>query len=332
MLDPILIIILKGINDENCILNTLQGTPHIIECIWKHIKAYNSVYWKSLIKVGSDPPCPSTMTESGYERAMNSMFIGIPQDKYFLEITGIVFPQPKDINIDMMPFYMSNCFEHTKLPEYLRSYWHYIIMPLYRSYNSSVHEEDGIVCYLTIKEMKTFSETRNILSPISVLGSKCRIKNVDGPIYKGNGSSFARFYRVASDHERYMKIDRIRGGIYIGFNKENSVQVWDAKIKCDKSKNYKEIVDSDGKLDHVKPYIGQSTVLKGSTAYWITDRTPLECLPFHINQSYLQCFQLVTHQVSFWFEEFSTKNPIGVMPDSKITKHVRNINRDYKSQ
>ena len=118
MFDPILIIILEGINDENCILNTLKGTPHIIEYIWKHIKAYNSVYWKSLIKIASDPPCPSTMTESGYEQAMNSMFIGIPQDKYFLEITSVVFPEPKDINIDMMPFYMSNCFEYTKLPEY----------------------------------------------------------------------------------------------------------------------------------------------------------------------------------------------------------------------
>ena len=129
-----------------------------------------------------------------------------------------------------------------------------------------------------------------------------------------------------------MKIDKIRGGIYIAFNDEDSVQIWDAKIKCDKSNHYKEIVDSDGRLEHVKPYLGQSTVLKGRTVYWITDRTPLETLPSYRTQSYFQCFQLVTHQVSFWFEEFSTENPLGVVPDSKITKHVRNINRDYNTE
>ena len=152
ILDPILVAILKGIYDENCILNTLKGTPHIIKCIWQHVKLYNSIYWKSLIKIGSEPPCPSTMTESGYEQAMNSMFIGIPQDKYFLDITDIVFPDPENIHINMMPFLMNNCFESTKLPEYLYSYWQQIIYPLYRSYRSNLVEEDGRVCYLTIHE------------------------------------------------------------------------------------------------------------------------------------------------------------------------------------
>ena len=59
-----------------------------------------------------------------------------------------------------------------------------------------------------------------------------------------------------------------------------------------------------------------------NTMYWITDRTPHESLPLN-NNTYRQYFRLVTHQVSLWFEDHSTKNPLGAVPDPIITKIVK---------
>ena len=326
-LDPILRVVLEGVYDQNCILYSIKGTPHIIQCIWEDVKVYNSGYWKSLIKVGSEPPCPSTMTESGYEQAMNPIFIGVPQDKYFLEITDVVFPEPKALNIFMMPFIISKCFELTKLPKYLYSYWQSIIFPLLRSYQSGLIEEESKICYLTIHEMD--SKAINKYSPLSILDDKCRFKYINKSVYKGKGSSYARYYKIASDHEEYMKIDRIRGGIYIAFNYANAASIWNAKIKCDKSKGYKEIVDNSGEMEHIKPYLGEPTTLRGNAVYWITDRTPLKMFPPNCNESYFQYFQIVTSQVSYWFEEFSTSNPFDVFPDKEMTEYISSRPNDF---
>ena len=35
----------------------------------------------------------------------------------------VEFPEPEDININMMPFILSTDFHESKLPEYLESYW-----------------------------------------------------------------------------------------------------------------------------------------------------------------------------------------------------------------
>ena len=279
-----------------------------------------------MIKVGSEPPCPSTMTESGYEQAMNPMFIGVPQNKYFLEITDVVFPESKALNITMMPFIISECFELTKLPKYLYSYWQSIIFPLLRSYQSGLIEEENKICYLTIHEMD--SKDINKYSPLTILDDKCRIKNVKKSVYKGKGSSYARYYKIASDHEEYMKTDRIRGGIYIAFNYDKAACIWNAKIKCDKSKGYKEILDNSDEMEHINPYLGAPTTLRGNAIYWITDRTPLKILPPKCKESNFQYFQLVTSHVSYWFEEFSTRNPFDLLPDKEITEYVTTCQND----
>ena len=64
----------------------------------------------------------------------------------------------------------------------------------------------------------------------------------------------------------------------------------------------------------------------GCILYWITDRTPHECLPQNneINKrGYRQFFRLVTHKVSTWYEKNNTPNPNGVKPDLKITKILK---------
>ena len=55
--------------------------------------------------------------------------------------------------------------------------------------------------------------------------------------------------------------------------------------------------------------------------YWLTDRTPHESLPLG-KGTYRQFFRIVTSDVSLWYKDHSTANPLGVKPDPTITKIV----------
>ena len=105
-------------------------------------------------------------------------------------------------------------------------------------------------------------------------------------------------------------------------NVENSCEIWNAQIQCDNENNNREIIGRNGDIEYLRRYLGNSKVMKPNTIYWITDRTPHESLAI-ANDTYRQYFRLVTHQVSLWFEEHSTKNPLGVVPDPNITKIVK---------
>ena len=61
---------------------------------------------------------------------------------------------------------------------------------------------------------------------------------------------------------------------------------------------------------------------KENTMYWFTDRTPFEWIPLQ-HRTYQQVIQFILTDVSVWFEEFSTPNPLGVSPDPKKTKIVK---------
>ena len=53
----------------------------------------------------------------------------------------------------------------------------------------------------------------------------------------------------------------------------------------------------------------------------ILSRTPHESLPLETS-GYRQFFRLVTSQVSLWYRDHSTPNPLGVEPDPQITRVV----------
>ena len=55
--------------------------------------------------------------------------------------------------------------------------------------------------------------------------------------------------------------------------------------------------------------------------YWITDKTPHESLPLK-EKTMRQFFRIVTADVSFWFRDHSTPNPLGVLPDPEVTQIV----------
>ena len=65
-----------------------------------------------------------------------------------------------------------------------------------------------------------------------------------------------------------------------------------------------------------------NAIMQPNYLYWITDRTPHESLPLK-EEKYRQYFRLVTHEVSLWVEDHSAKNPLGLVPDSSITKIIK---------
>ena len=51
---------------------------------------------------------------------------------------------------------------------------------------------------------------------------------------------------------------------------------------------------------------------------WMTDSTPHESLPLK-KGTYRQYFRLVTSQVSVWYADHSTPNPLGITPPHHVT-------------
>ena len=87
---------------------------------------------------------------------------------------------------------------------------------------------------------------------------------------------------------------------------------------------------------------GRGLLLEAGRLYWLTDRyvphilfkesthfstilhlhrTPHESLPIK-EGAFRQFFRLVTSQVSLWYADHSTPNPLGVLPDPDVTRIV----------
>ena len=149
-------ILLEGLYDEGSPLHKLRGCQHIMLIIWNDLISY----WKGLIKL----PVPPTPRKSC------SFEFSIPNDDslpscfYLTPVNHGIrngFPDPSDININMMPFIVGDTFEACKLPENIRPYWPMIESCLKPEINRvwchiwptrKIPSEVGKVNYLTIQE------------------------------------------------------------------------------------------------------------------------------------------------------------------------------------
>ena len=116
-------------------------------------------------------------------------------------------------------------------------------------------------------------------------------------------------------------------------NIDNTCAVWNCMIierddkKEDKDDNGEamkvKVMDEMGGLGHLRSCLPKNKryELEGGKLYWITDRTPHEVLPMK-KAGWRQFFRLVSHNLGVWYSDHSTKNPMGVEPDPKITKIV----------
>jgi len=321
-LNPVLRVLLEGAYDNGSPFAKLRGTPHILQIIWEYITSY----WKSLIKIGAKRAKKPRGMEPGAIKI-------VPQDKFVIKLEKVTFPTPQDININMMPFVMGRDFETCRLPKYLHSYWESLIKPLLTSYNANAELEEGKICFLTIQESHvSCNQTQrrpglHTDNPgtfmIEEQGSSSQETiSFKETGYGGKGSSSVRFYEHHWGCGVNLRRHKVQGGIYMASNVENSCAVWNSQVQCDENNDNMEIIRKHGDIEYFRPYLGHRTVMEPNKIYWITDRTPHESLPLK-NDAYRQYFRLVTHQVSLWFDDHSTKNPLGLLPDPNITKIVK---------
>ena len=97
--------------------------------------------------------------------------------------------------------------------------------------------------------------------------------------------------------------------------------MWDCEIKVPGL-----LGDCEDKRERLSKY--GPTVLEPNRIYWMTDRTPHEALPLP-EDTYRQYFRLVTENVSVWYDQHSTANPLGVVPPSTVRVISENKFNDY---
>uniref|UniRef100_A0A7M5WID7 Uncharacterized protein n=1 Tax=Clytia hemisphaerica TaxID=252671 RepID=A0A7M5WID7_9CNID len=313
-INPVLRTILQGVADENCQFSKLYGMPHVVKLIWEKVLVAMHMH----IKFGKD---------ENYERDYNPPPPFIAQTGFRLRF-DVKFPKPTDININMMPFVMAKKFENMQLPDYLKPYSDMIETAFFNELPFFDIEEFGKIGYLTIHESlveEGKSQRRPGLhteSPgfIYVKNDLSDEKCEELCIEKGSGHDKIMALGVWWGKLGYNSHHFPNGGIYMASNVDDSCKVWDCQIVADN--NGEELIRKHGDIEHLRCFLPESTLLKSDILYWINDRTPHESLPLK-KGTYRQFFRLVTHRVSVWYEDHSTKNPNGVVPDPKMTRIVR---------
>ena len=328
-LNPIARVLLQGINDVDSELHKLNGMWFILRKIWKFVTSY----WKANIKCTPfDNECRKTMRN--FEYVVPFLRLTEPEDTLLNESvcinepyigSTITFPKPRAIDINMMPFVMEETFEECCLPDYLRNYWNNIISVC------PLGDEIGNIGYLTIQESYV-EDNKSQRRPgihterpgkLTILVPEESNKNADGlmmeNIAEGEGYSFLRrssFGWGIGNYRRLEEGGELKGGIYMASNVDKSCRIWNCQIMDD------DIIGELGNIEHLRDFLPESEFMAKNEIYWLTDRTPHES--FQLTQgTHRQFFRLVTSQVSLWYEDHSTKNPLGIVPDPKITQIVR---------
>lgn len=289
-LDGLARIILCGVYEDGNIWSKLRGMRYIVESICDCVAGFNRQYL--------DETC----------KAFRS----------YIYSGGNILPPPlKDpigININMMPFYMSDTWDQTKLPKYLNRYSKWI-----NACYVNDPDQEGKICYLTIQESfvkKGETQRRpglHVESPGPMYEHRNQLDDIDpmkGFIFSDNECNGFKW----GDNKS-------KRGIYMATNIQNAYVVWDCMVVT-------KMIGDLGDIEYLRKslpkdnYGDMRNLLGRHTLYWMTKKTPYEALPM-IEDGWVIFFRVVTHQLSFWNEQYCTPNPNGVVPDPKITKIIK---------
>lgn len=233
----------------------------------------------------------------------------------------VQFPEPRDIEINMMPFRPHD------LDTVPKEYSKYI--PLIRQcyignyeYNYAKIRGDPTavvsvrdrVCYLTVHEsLVRVGETQrrpglHIERPGCIArGGRLAVGMEARDIVWGLGRS---------SPDGRMPVD----GIYFASNLGGTSEVYPNLIEAPR-----EVTDAHGGIEHLREFLGTPYRLKAGEMCWITDRTPHASLPVTAPADdpdaefvYRQFFRVVVGKISVWYSKHNTANPLGVLPDAEI--------------
>ena len=104
------------------------------------------------------------------------------------------------------------------------------------------------------------------------------------------------------------------GGIFMASNWSNTCRAWPCQV-------HRAAIGHLGDIDHLRESLPEGRDLQAGEIAWITDTTPHEALPVS-EAGHRQFFRLVASEVSHWYSEHSTPNPLGIVPDPGRTKVV----------
>lgn len=109
-----------------------------------------------------------------------------------------------------------------------------------------------------------------------------------------------------------IRASRIHGGIFCASNVANTTAVWNCQLHDPQA----HVIRRHGSIEHCRRLLGKpSKLLQAGEIIWMTDHTPHESLPMPYT-SQRQFFRLVVGNVSAWFTEHNTPNPLGYQPNT----------------
>jgi hypothetical protein len=223
------------------------------------------------------------------------------------------FPEFTGINVNMMPIILGNSFS---IPENCRQY-----IPLLAACTVD-REEYGKVVFLTIHESVTEEDetSQRRAGRHVVRGGSGYFDPVTHRVAPGGQGKWSIQHfppmTVAWGrgyyHPDLSVTSRYQGGLYMASNVDDSTRVWNCEIV-----NSEDVVNTLGDLEHLRPFLGSGNLLRSGEMVWMSDTTPHESLPLK-QGTRRQYFRLVTSNVSVWYEEHSTPNPLGVEPPEDV--------------
>ena len=326
-LEPLARILLCGVYDDNNPLSVFRGMRYLIKSIWEYAGQLNHHFDSPFIEKQADPIVRdeayyynrhklrgSTLAFKHITRT-RQCYSSYPREG--VRFNKLKFPDPlqDELNINMMPILLSYDEIQDQLPSDLHGYIPWII-----GCGQADPGQFNKICYLTIHESfveKGKSQRRpglHIELPGDIAGASAGGK---AEYFSGWGGGYEQ-----------------QDGIFMASNVDDTCAAWNCRIidketsMLGKLKNIGSKteygMDSMGGIEHLRMALPKDKkyLLKKNRLYWMTDRTPHEALPMK-EDGWRQFFRLVGHKLDVWYEDHSTKNPMGIVPDPNFTKIVK---------
>lgn len=311
-----LLTFLFGTLDRHSPIRKLRGFDPLLRIIWTYAC---SEWWDLHIQRWTCVPAiPDLRSQSGQAKFDRKTIGGCP---LAVVNKGLTFP-PRTVKvngqympvtdescegealcINMMPFNLLDPF--ATLPEWLYQY-----IPLIKKCRTlqKLGEASNLPAYLTIDE-RPVSEGESQRRGGVHVESPGSLRTKDIGDKSGYVPHLDWYHRWGMGRAT---VEYLEGGIYLASNTPNSTAVWNCRVHD----TYGDMVAPHGSLERMREILGEpAKVLEAGEIVWISDRTPHESLPLK-QATKRQFFRLVVGEISFWFSNHSTANPLYELPSS----------------
>ncbi|KAF0682726.1 Aste57867_25177 [Aphanomyces stellatus] len=289
---PVLKQVILGCYDPTSPLACLRGQHDVLALILKTVLAM----WKAHVD----------KSNRGFMHCRNRKGSPFPAIRGRLP-KPVQFPPPwfddpmETFHVNMMPFIMGSL---DSLPPSCHRYHDMILCCL----QTNKSHERGKVGYLTIHESMVEAGTTQRRAGLHIEAGRGGGKQARVQVFQHHDFRWGGGYQV--QHHLF-------GGIYMASTVGQSCGVYDAVVVNPETvagplgnvEHLRMVLDKDERISYMRP--------GANHLYWITDRTPHEALPA-VTTQFRQYFRLVTSNVSHWFADHSTANPLGVQPTATI--------------